>query len=239
MSIKLSAESILSQMPGVFALKEVRGDKSYYAFGSLTFAKMIGFKNVDEIIGLTDEDAKSDEIISGAKTFYLHDKFVMTGKTIRTLDVYPYRIDNFVGILGVKKPFLDENNKICGVLAQGIALKKADLQKILANVPDLNNLSKGVGKSIVNTYQIRNDLDCLGLTSKEFECFFYLLRGKSTADISSILCRSARTIETHIENIKNKFGLSKKSELFDFAYTHGLINAIPHTFVVGTKTLDV
>jgi DNA-binding CsgD family transcriptional regulator len=238
MSISLSAESILNQMPGVFVLKEVK-DKSYYAFGNLTFAKMIGFSSVDEMVGLTDEDAKSDEIASGATTFYQHDRLVMAGKTIRTMDVYPYRANDFVGILGVKKPFLDERNNICGVLAQGFALKKADLQRILTNVPDLDNLSKKLGKSAARTYQIREDLDCFNITKKEFECFFYLLRGKSIADISHILCRSARTIETHIENIKNKLGLSKKSELFDFAYTYGLINVIPHTLVVGTKTLDV
>lgn len=237
MSLKLSAESILSQMPGVFVLKEVR-DKSYYTFGNLTFAKMIGFNSVDEMVGLTDEDAKSDEIIKGAETFYRHDRLVMTGQTIRTLDIYPYKVNSIVGLLAIKKPLLDDSGKICAVLAQGFPLKKSDINNITRNIPDFIGSSKGINGSINNTYEIREGVN-LGLTKKEFESFFYLLKGKSTAEIASILCRSARTVETHVESIKNKLGLTKKSELFDFAYAHGLINIIPHTLVVGTKTLDV
>lgn len=237
MSLKLSAESILSQMPGVFAIKEAR-DRSYYNAVNLTFARMLGYNDIAEVIGLSDEDAKSDEIVKGSTTFYLHDKLVMAGQTIRTLDIYPYKINDVVGILAIKKPLLDHKDNICAVLVQGFPLKKSDLNKLTRNVVDIAGSPKRVTKSINNTYEIKEDID-FGLTQKEFECFFYLLRGKSTTEISSILYRSARTIETHIESIKNKLGLTKRSELFDFAYAHGLINIIPHTLVVGTKTLDV
>jgi DNA-binding CsgD family transcriptional regulator len=237
MQIKQLAEAVLHQMPGVFLIKEVK-DRSYYHTLNLTFAKMIGYNSVADAIGLTDEDAKSDEIVEGAATFYRHDKLVMTGQTIRTLDVYPYKINDFVGILAIKKPLLDDEGNVCAVLAQGFPLKKCDIDRMIKNLPGLHSFPKKVNRNITKTYEIRDNRD-FGLTKKEFESLFYLLRGKSIAETSTILNRSARTVETHIENIKNKLGLCKKSELFDFAYAHGLINIIPHTLVSGTMSLDV
>lgn len=234
--MKQLPESVLQQLPGVFAIKEVK-DKSYYHATNLTFARMIGYDSVCEAVGLTDEDAKSDDIVKSAKTFYQHDKLVMAGQTIRTLDIYPYKINEIVGILAIKKPLLDDKENIRAVLAQGFPLKKSDIDRIIKNLPGLSDFSKKINKNITKTYEIRDDIN-FGLTKKEFESFFYLLRVKSITEISAILHRSPRTIETHIESIKYKLGLSKKSELFDFAYTHGLINIIPYTLVSGTLSLD-
>lgn len=44
----------------------------------------------------------------------------------------------------------------------------------------------------------------LHLTEREFECINYLALGKTAEEISIILSISKRTVETHIQNIKNK-----------------------------------
>lgn len=50
-------------------------------------------------------------------------------------------------------------------------------------------------------------------SKRELECIKYILAGKNMREIAEQLFISPRTVETHIENMKNKFGCYKKSEL--------------------------
>lgn len=60
------------------------------------------------------------------------------------------------------------------------------------------------------THKIRNHFH---LTKREIECLSYLLRGKTFKEIALTLKLSPRTVECHINNIKEKVGAHTKSEL--------------------------
>ena len=231
MQLRIPAEFILRQMPGVFGIKEVIGNKSYYRLMDKLSAQMIGFSNPDKVIGLSDEDAKCDAIVNNSETFYKHDQQVMTGKTVRVLDIYPYKAGDILGILAIKKPLLDENQKILAVLVQGFPLKKTDIDRIIIQVPDLSYSPKKMDTILSQTYEIKDELGFFDLTKKELECFFHMLRGKSATEIAAISFRSLKTIETHMQNIKYKCGVNKKSELFDLAYAYGLLKTIPSSLM--------
>jgi DNA-binding CsgD family transcriptional regulator len=51
------------------------------------------------------------------------------------------------------------------------------------------------------------------LTARELECLRHLLDGSATAKIANMMSISIRTIETHIQNIKQKFQCRTKYEL--------------------------
>ncbi len=51
------------------------------------------------------------------------------------------------------------------------------------------------------------------LSQRELDCAKHLLMGKNMRETASELLISPRTVETHIENIKNKLGCNKKSEV--------------------------
>lgn len=51
------------------------------------------------------------------------------------------------------------------------------------------------------------------LSSRELETLYYYLFGKTAKEIGRLLDLSFRTVETHISNIKNKFGVSTKTAL--------------------------
>lgn len=51
------------------------------------------------------------------------------------------------------------------------------------------------------------------LSRAEIVCGIGLVNGKTAPDIANDLCRSNRTIETHIQNLKNKFACSSKADL--------------------------
>ena len=65
----------------------------------------------------------------------------------------------------------------------------------------------------------------LFLTDREIEIVKLVAEGYTTADISSMLCRSVHTINTHRKNILNKLGLASPSELVLYAVKNGLVAA--------------
>ncbi len=69
------------------------------------------------------------------------------------------------------------------------------------------------------------------LTKRESECLFHLLRGRSSKTIASILGISSRTVEAHIEGLRNKFRCSYKTELVEKAIEMGFLHYIPESFL--------
>lgn len=63
------------------------------------------------------------------------------------------------------------------------------------------------------------------LSSREFEVFIMLARGKSVIEIAEILFLSPRTVGTHLYNIKQKLGAGNAAELTLIALRNGLIDA--------------
>lgn len=63
-------------------------------------------------------------------------------------------------------------------------------------------LSKKIGAEKKNT---QNKSKNIFLTARELHCVDWYLQGKTASEIAEILKISKRTVETHIENIKEKF----------------------------------
>jgi len=61
------------------------------------------------------------------------------------------------------------------------------------------------------------------LTFRELDCLALHTKGFTYTAISALLKISIRTVETHIESVKNRFGLSSRDELAQLAYTNPLI----------------
>lgn len=66
------------------------------------------------------------------------------------------------------------------------------------------------------------ELDCLHLHSKGFTC----------PRIASMLNLSSRTVETHLDSVKNCFGLSSRDDLAALAYANPLIHTYSPRFAV-------
>ncbi|MFA6409659.1 MAG: helix-turn-helix transcriptional regulator [Gammaproteobacteria bacterium] len=58
-----------------------------------------------------------------------------------------------------------------------------------------------------------HDFQKINFTSRELECALCLLRGFTVREIAHKLYRSQRTIEKHVDNIKNKLNCQHKSDL--------------------------
>ena len=64
-------------------------------------------------------------------------------------------------------------------------------------------------------------VDKLFFSPRETDCIKHLLLGKTAREIGDTLFVSRRTVETHMENIKNKLGCNKKSEVIINLFKQG------------------
>ncbi len=65
------------------------------------------------------------------------------------------------------------------------------------------------------------------LSLRELECFFHIIQNRTTKEIAIIMKISTRTVEAHIEHIKQKLCVSNIRGIIDFAYEIGYLTIAP------------
>ncbi len=94
-----------------------------------------------------------------------------------------------------------ENNKVDMLHLLGTSFQKMENPAIIKSVA-LDQFLKKIGISIPES-----------ITDREFEVMKYLIKACPASQIASAMFISKRTVEHHIERIKDKFRSSSKSEL--------------------------
>lgn len=129
-------------------------------------------------------------------------------------------------LLGHKKLIICDN-EIIGTIANFIDITNnglIDVGRLLFNKEKKLQRKK-------MTFLIQNRHDYHGLTKKEQECLFFLIRGCSYAEISKRLHIAITTIQTHIEHIKHKLQVGNKSQVIEKALALGFLSVIPETLL--------
>jgi len=130
---------------------------------------------------------------------------------------------------GTKSPVFDKEKNVIGIFANFMdatdhqLINLSDL--LLGDTKFLNRADDQI------TYQVGNYARDYKLSPKESVVLFYMLRGQSAASIAQKLRRSPRTIESHIESIKNKMDCLSKSELVEKSIDCGLLNILPRHII--------
>lgn len=112
-----------------------------------------------------------------------------------------------------KNPIFSSDNKCIGMM--GISMDVSD------------KASRKHGEWLIdsiNTYNAIKDLP--KLTRRQAQCLHYVIHGFSIKDIASKLGLSPRTVEMHINILKDKFFCSTKAELVNKAISSGIVNSI-------------
>lgn len=219
MAIKML--NILDQLPGFIAWK----DSNYNYLGcNRNLASALGFRHAKEIIGLTDNDI--GETSEEALTFYrVNDLLALSGKTVKFIHTIG-SLNPSKSFLLEKKPLLNSDNAIVGILYQCQELKKNLIATLQAQDEKLHE-----NKLLTSQYKVETFANPLALSARELECLFCILRSMTAKKIAAVLGLSKRTIEFYIENVKNKFGCLHKTELLLLAIDYGYMNVIPPRFV--------
>jgi len=216
-------ERILSSLPGAFIWK----DKNLlYQAANLNIATNFGFKSIEEMVGLTSYDIRC-AAVEYAHQFLKNDREVIRdGKNLQTIDVHEFSDNKIKMFFGERTPLLDKSGKISGVLYQAIEVYPKTLLELTTQLGKLNekihpenNLGKGY------RFLIKESVDEFSV--RELEVLFYLLRGKTAKEMAKILGISFRTVEFHVNSIKNKMQCNTKNAVIEKAINSGLINLIP------------
>jgi len=64
-------------------------------------------------------------------------------------------------------------------------------------------------------------------TQKEMLVIFYFLSGKTDKEIASIICRSEKTVNFHLDAIKIKANVASKPALLEKLIHEGYMNVVP------------
>ncbi len=100
-------------------------------------------------------------------------------------------------------------------------LKKSELNKLILPKENIGILQRSDRYADSSFIMSLMNTPHFPLSKRECTCLFYLLRGKTAADIAKLLFISKRTVETHIENIRTKLNCRNKSEIFDKIFELG------------------
>lgn len=230
---KLTADmhSLINQMPGYFLWKDMN---FVYLAGCLKTAKLFGFKHTDALIGITDYDIRC-KAAEYADKFHKQDtKAMQATKPISILTIYPYA-NNEVKILLVNKSILrDVNHLPLAISCYCVELNYPCLNDI-ATI--LTHYDRGSGSNIksakVGNYYLSQKYSDLGLSVRQSQCLFYFIRGKSARTIATILNLSHRTVESYLNEIKDKMYCGTKSEVIEQAIDRGYAEIIPEGIMTG------
>ncbi|KGP63810.1 hypothetical protein EP47_12320 [Legionella norrlandica] len=155
---------LLKNLPGfVF----VRDKNLYSQFCNPAYASYLGFKNPQEYIGINYEEVPNSYVAHFAELYDAHDRQVLESvKAIHILSIDNISHSKPFIMYGCKAPLLDDEGKLQGILGQALLLQDSYFGH-------LQELLKFKTKT---TYEIDN-YSKFGLSSREAECYFYLLRG--------------------------------------------------------------
>jgi DNA-binding CsgD family transcriptional regulator len=222
MNINLNDLSIL--MPDVYLWK--KDLNSRYIELNVACADLFGINPKKDISGLADDEIPCP-ISEFAEVFRSQDKQVIdTGNPIKILEVHQCANEKTRVMLNTKSPLRGINNEgIIGTFAYCMDITNylGSFCNFLMQV-QFNANEKGL---ITGSYPLHQSENHSFLTEREMECLFYLLRGKTNKEVAKQLHLSPRTVEQYVEQLKNKFGCDKKSELIEFAVNKGYMNIIP------------
>lgn len=208
----------LDAIPGAIGFKD---QASNYCAGNTELARYMGYSMADAIVGKSDDDIRADTV-ELAEQYRQQDQVVMRSGRQQHLDIGYYQNQGLQVHLSTKQPWRDISGALLGTVFTCIEIKAELMQHIFEDI---------FSKRQPRFYQIGGLYDSLGLSKRESQCLFFLIRGNSAKDIAKRYHLSPKTIEYYIDKLKQKFNCLNKSHLIESAINMGFIMNIPNEIV--------
>lgn len=210
---------------GITGIKNI--DSIYEGVNTFT-AELLGFKNPDHCIGKTDFDLPC-RASSFASHYIAQDRQVfLTKKTLITLDIQNYAT-GWKTLISTRSLIPNDRNKNPHLIIHCNDVSNTVLSKYYLNLFQLDSLNFGTEYPQSATYILNAEHCPFQLTERQETCLFLLVRGKSLKEIARALQISPRTVEDHLELIKDKLGCETKRDLVEKAIDCGFLYYLPHS----------
>jgi DNA-binding CsgD family transcriptional regulator len=215
----------LKYMPGYITVQDIN---SKLCGAGLSPLRLTGWNNINQLIGKSYYDIPCP-ISEAAELLIKIDRMaITTKKPVISINVFQ-DIFGIKAMLNQRKSLKTSEGNIIGVMGQSI-----DATNLFIN--NLSWLTNADTRfiDIIKTpqqYILTSETCPLPLSQREQECLALLIRGRVMKEIAFILGINARTVETHIANIKAKLGCTSKSQLIEKAINSGFLFHIPHSLL--------
>jgi DNA-binding CsgD family transcriptional regulator len=196
-----------------------------YSFANHNFIQLMGLNDLSQLMLKKDQDLTRDK--TKLAIYRKHDEFVLEEEKPLSVEaiVTPQFHKKLVKVMeGKVFPVAIKGSKPDAIL--GIFTPK---NKLLTINPDeifdftLEDLKAGL---VNRTYNVNANGYSIAISRQEILCFIELLKGKTANDIAQILQLKQSTVESYLQNLKNKCGVTRKMDLIEFFLTHRLLQQI-------------
>lgn len=183
------------------------------------FSQLAGLEDPLEVIGLTDKDMPWHN--REAKKYSEDDKVVVSNKqSIFNIEESVTGADELIKrSVGQKVP-VQSGCEILGLLGNFMVMDTLSEFQIL-NMINKNDIDFLLDRYIQNSKIY--DFSCCSLTNKERACLLFIVIGCSNKEIASELDISTRTVESHVETIKQKMDCLSRTQLTRKAFSLGFL----------------
>jgi len=205
--------NVFAQLPNFAFCKDLHS--TYFQCNS-NLAKIAGLESPNDIIGKNDYKLPWAE---QADLYVRGDQEILdTSMIVEFVEPLPLSTGETIKIVIQKGPLFNLKGQKIGIIG--------NFSEYVDNKYD--GRSQRGGKNMLSPHTRH----AYGpLTKKQSECLFYLIRGKSSKEISLLLKKSKRTIEDHINNLKDQFNCQTKSELIDKVFELGYAHVLPPSLI--------
>lgn len=193
----------------------IKDSQHKLVWANQAFLDCIGFKSLDSSSGITDYVLPWQKY---ADIYKQHELDTLKGNSYSTLQ--PIRDGEGNNFIGLITKFLKDDktgNKMIHTTFNEVV--NVPINAVVSTLLEFDNFNKE------KCYSIKNGESAF--SSRELECLFYLIRGKSAKIIGKILNISPRTVEQYVENIKIKLDCQSRCDIIEAAINKGLVNIIP------------
>lgn len=191
----------------------LKDKNSIYIECSDNQAKTAGLQRSQDITGLTDYDLCWKKY---AQTYQTNDRLTLLSNSP---NIYSEQIidckSKMTPIITYKAPYL-LNGKMIGCL--GLSIKASEIKSpIWDDYPLVKLLLAFTSQNLImNSDKNREIFESLHPRLQKI--LYHTLQGKTAAEVGKEFNLSARTIESHLDTIKERFRCKKKKELFMLRY---------------------
>ncbi len=220
-------EDLIQQLPVPVALLDLN---SRINCSNDYSAKIFGYQKKSQLIGIGAPQMRCPAV-KFADTFINQDRQVIaTGAGLTILDIHTYAHDMHKQLLTNKIPYI-KNGEIVGTTYYATEIHSKTLSQLCSTLITSDKQYYHKKKGTDRSYIFGTILGEKTLSKREKDCVFYLLRGKTAKETSKSMDISFRTVETHIQNIKNKLGCDNRSDIIEYALANGYLNYVPQNLI--------
>lgn len=209
-------------VPGLVIAKDIN---SKYSVISKDYALLLGWKNPDQCVDLTDFDIPCEAVKAAEQFRVLDQKVVDSAEAVLSLYICNYSF-GWKTLISNKIPIQQENGQVSGIYGQVMDISNTNMFNwcLALNQFDQKFISTQ-NKPVI--YILNQEHSPLPLSKQQQACVFLLIRGNSMKQIASVLDLSVRTVESYFMIIKLKLGCNNKSQIIEKAINSGFLHYIP------------